>query len=453
MIKVKVNTRDRDENDNLRILELTYFDEIDISLKFDSVMSTFRFKIYFNSDNQEIAEILAPSHMHEVLIYYVHDKPGNYLDVKEINRKGKPTYQRVVNVNSTDELIITGFAVNTVFKASAKPEWVEISGYSKCGILERADIPTSLIMSNGLESNGLSFRQIANKMLGYFKNKYRGGFDFLIKSTRADSPFDTPAAAVSGRAFFRQVLAMTEDEADKEIVKSTALEAGSVLSYLQKLAIQKGIVLGHDRFGNLVADVAYTGDDYLFEAGCGNKPIQYIELMTGYNGSEMYSNIEVVRQPDKNGGNLSVAKVVSNIGTTGDLPSAFAVKEASLRNPLCVIVYIPKVITQTSGDDTSAVILAERELANQYKNIPLSIKLHKPVINGKFIFPNNTIRVQNRGVYLYEPSKWFIQDVNYVKSSNEEHCTCICVLPGTYNLKPLQQKDPFLPDGRNHPTV
>ena len=94
MIKLKVNTRDRDENNNPRILELTHFDEIDISLKYDSVMSTFRFKIYFNENNQEIAEILAPSHMHEVSIYYVHEKPGTYWDIVETIRGKRLTYEK-----------------------------------------------------------------------------------------------------------------------------------------------------------------------------------------------------------------------------------------------------------------------------------------------------------------------------------------------------------------------
>lgn len=441
MIKLKVNTRDRDDNDKPRILELTHFDEIEISLKYDSVMSTFRFKIYFNENNQEIAEILAPSHMHEVSIYYVHDKPDYYYDIVEVYKNRKLTYIKK-KVFSTDELLITGFSVNTLFKESAKPDWVEIGGFSKCGILERADIPTSA-MDLGLESSGVSFASIARKILGFFSNKYRGGFDFNVESTIAYSNFPNASVEASTKSWYKQVLAMTEEETESEIQKTTAPESGTVLAYLKKLAIQKGLVLSHNRFGDLVVNVAYTGNNYLFEIGTGDQALNYIELTSGYNGDRMYSDIEVIRQPDKNGGNLS--KAVVNVNEK-------ATKEVSLRNPLCRIVYIPKVISQTFGDDNSAIQLARRELANTYKDVPLLAKLHKPVVKGRFIFPNNTVRVKSRVAYLYNPSKWFINEVNYIKNSKDEYCNVSCVLPGTYDNQPEKQKDPFL-EGKNHPTV
>lgn len=442
MIKLKVNTRDRDENNNPRILELTHFDEIDISLKYDSVMSTFRFKIYFNENNQEIAEILAPSHMHEVSIYYVHEKPGTYWDIVETIRGKRLTYEKKKVKNTYDELLITGFAVNTIFKETAKPEWVEIGGFSKCGILERADIPTSA-MDLGLESSGVSFASIAQKIMRFFANKYRGGFDFKVESTIAYSKFPSVAVEQSVRSYYKEVLKLTEEQTEEEITKTTAPESGTVLAYLKKLAVQKGLVLSHNMFGDLVINVAYTGDEYLFEVGTGDGSLNYIEMSCGYNGDNMYSDIEVIRQPDKNGGNLS--KAVVNVTTKPD-------KEVSLRNPLCRIVYIPKVITQTFGDDVSATQLARRELANTYKEVPLLVKLHKPTVNGTFIRPNNTIRAKSRSNYLYKPSKWFINEVNYIKSSKDEFCNVKCVLPGTYNNAPERQVDPFL-EGKNHPHV
>ncbi len=425
-IKLKINTRDRDEKNTPRILEITKFEDIDISLKFDSVASTFKFRMLFDSNDPLYAELLAPSHMHECSIYYVHDQPGTYMDIRETGFGKQRRFKRVFRF-TTDELIITGFALSTVFKSSAKPQYVEVGGYSKPGLLGDCDIPTS---AYPLQSDGLSFRQIVNKILPYFSNSFRGGFSFEIKSSRADSVFES---ASDGEVSIKSLLAQATSDADEDLGKTTAPESKNVLSYLKELGIQKNLTMGCDRAGNLIVDIAYTGKDYLFTIGTGSKPIRAREITCTYNGQEMHSQIELVGQPDKVD------------------PKNFPY--AIVHNPLCKIVFRPKVVTMSSGTDNTIKQAAESELGAELKNIPLVILLDSPIANGKFITPNNMIQILHRDCYLYRPSEWFIEEMHYVKNSKSEDCTVTAVLPGVYNGRASSQKDPFLDHHENFPKV
>jgi prophage tail gpP-like protein len=413
MIKLVVDMRDSKRQKPK--IAVTLFNEISINLKFDSVASTFKFKMYFDPSNVDHAELATVSHIHECSIYYVHDEPGRY-----INSKGQ-------FINTTDELIITGFMLSQRFNSSAKPSFMEIGGYSKPGVLADCDIPTA---AYPLESNGLTFRQIVNKILPYFGQPSRGGFSFKIKSTRADSVFvDNDAVDnTTGLADIKKQIAAMDSDADDPIEKSTAPESKNVLAYLKELAIQKNLTLSHDVLGNLIVNVPYIGNNYIAEFGTENGA-PFIEMDINYNGQPLHSEIEVVRQPDKNGGNLAYWKIA---------------------NPLVPIVYRPRVIVLTSGDDNTIKLAARSELGTELKNIPLIITLDKPTVNGRFMMPNNTIKVKNRECYLYEPSKWFIEEINYSKDSKDEKCVLTCVMPGVYAG---EIKNPFIDPHKNIPRI
>lgn len=413
MIKLKINVRASDTIP--KVMEVLFFNEVHINIKFDTVASTFRLQMYFDSNNALQAELAAVSHIHECRLYYVHPEPGSYK-----NDNGQ-------FVTTKDELIITGFMLSQVFTSSSKPSFMEIGGYSKAGILGDCDIPTK---AYPLESNGLTFRQIVNKILPYFGASHTGGIDFFIKSTRADSSFSNASSTASSQSSLKSIIANLDDDADAEIPKSTAPESKNVLSYLKELAIQKDLTLSHDIFGNLIVNAAYTGDDYIFEIGTGNpKAIKYTEMTMNYNGQPLHSHIEGVMQVDKNGGNLSYGM---------------------LRNPLVPIVYRPKVITVSSGDDNTIQKALKAELGSELKNIPLKITLDKPTANGKFIMPNNTVLIKERNCYLYEPSKWFIEEIDYVKNSKDETFEITCVLPGVYGGDVV---NPFIDPHENVPRV
>lgn len=412
MIKLVVNTRDSDVN---RLITAQFFDDISISLKFDSVTSTFSFKMFFDPDDATLAELTAVSHIHECQIFYVHDQPGTYA-TKELN--GKPFFEY-----TTDELIITGFMLNQLTSNAARPGFIEIGGYSKAGILGKCDFPKAAFP---LQSDGLTFRQIINqKVIPYFSNAASGGFKFYFKSSRADSVFDNPDADLSS------VIAAAESDDDANPYdKTTGAESKNILSYLKELAIQKNLVLSTDIFGNLIVNFAYTGNNYLFEIGTGTaKAIPFIDIACNYNGEGLHSQIEVIRQADKNGDN-----------------EAYAI----IYNPLVPVVFMPRVVKMSSGQNIDVNKVAESELGTELKNIPLKISLPSPVANKKFIMPNNTIRVQDRRSYLYQPSKWFIEEVAYRKNAKEDVCEVTAVLPGVYGGQII---NPFILPKQNLPTL
>ena len=384
------------------ILEVKFFNEVDLVLKYDSVASTYRVRMYFDPNNKVHAELAAVTHIHECSLFFVHEKPGLFK-----NENGKFT-------TTTDQLLLTGFCLSQLFHDSAEPLYMDIGGYSKAGLLQDCDIPTKAFP---LQSDGMTYRQIVTKILSYFGNPKKGGIKFEVKSTRADSAITTTDP--TGKS-----------EVDDVISKSTAPESKNVLSYLKELAIQKNLTLSHDIFGNLIVNVPYTGNDYLFTIGTGRATdIKYLEMVANYNGQAMHSQIEGVLQPDRDGGNMGYAIVY---------------------NPLCPVVFRPKVISITSGDDNTIQKAVRSELGNELKNIPLKIVLESPVVNGKFIMPNNTILVKNRSCYLYKDSKWFIEEVNFQVNEKGTKCTLTCVLPGVYGGEIV---NPFIDPHSNLPRV
>lgn len=412
MIKLVVNTRD--SNTGNRLITAKFFDEVSISLKFDSISSTYSFKMYFDPDDAVLAEMCAVSHIHECQIYYVHDQPAMYAS-KEVN--GKPFFE-----NTTDELIITGFMLNQLTTSGPNPGFMNIGGYSKAGVLGSCDFPKSAFP---LQSEGLTFRQIVNtKVVPYFSSAASGGFKFYFKSSRADSTFAFQDQLIT----INNAVTDSEVEGDNAFDKSTAPESRNILSYLKELAIQKNFILSTDIFGNLIINTAYTGKDYLFEIGTGTaKAIRYMEMTCNYNGEALHSQIEVVRPADKN-----------------DPNEAYAI----VSNPLVPVVFRPKMITMSSGGQNDVNRAALRELGNELSNIPLKITLDSPVANGKFIMPNNTIRVQDKQNYLYTPSDWFIEEVTYTRNSKEEKCEITAVPPGVYGGAII---NPFINPGQNSP--
>jgi len=83
-----------------------FFNDISITLDYNSVCSTFKFSFYFNPENES----------HKAVC-----KPLSYADVT-IEHKG--------------ELLITGTLLNVEFNDSAKKELCTITGYAKTGVLE-----------------------------------------------------------------------------------------------------------------------------------------------------------------------------------------------------------------------------------------------------------------------------------------------------------------------------
>lgn len=177
-------------NHRLGVVDIKYFNNFSVTLKHDSIASTFAFRMYFDPKNKDHAEALCVSHFHEAIIE--HNK----------------------------EKLITGYILTNNFKHNKEKQLVEIAGYSKPGVFEDCQIPPDLYP---LEKSGLSIRTIAQQFIDHFHLKIKIIVD--------------PEVA---------------DVVNAAIEKTTANESQSIKDYLTELAIQRHIIMTHDEDGNLV---------------------------------------------------------------------------------------------------------------------------------------------------------------------------------------------------------
>ena len=329
--------------------KIEFFNNVDLTLKYDAVGSVFSFSFYFNPDN--------PTH---------------------VFLAGVGRYQ-LVRIYENNELLLTGFILNYTFSSKSIKELVNISGYSVPGVLEDSQIPLN---AYPLQSDGLTLRQIATKLLRPFK------IIFEVDNSVAnlmDKPFET----------------------------TTAGATDTVKDYICSLATQLDIVVSHNEKGHLLFTKANTNSVPI---------ISFTDTIPSYsasfsvNGQGMHSPITVLKQQedDENAGQY----VLRNIYVP-DFTTAFR----------------PKVVIQSSGDDTTTEKVAKAILANELKSIQLKVNLSTWIINSKIIKPNQTIEIQNKNLFIFEKTKMFIESVSFKGDEKGNTCELTCVLPECYNGK------------------
>lgn len=337
-------------NDRIRNRKIDYFNNFTLGLKYDSVGSTFGFGFYFNPDNSELKDLLCVGHYHEC------------------------------SVTFNDETLLTGFILSQNFSDSSVRKFVQITGYSLPGVLADCTIPPNIYP---LQSNGLSLKQIAQRLLNPFKLKMK--VDSAVESLM-NSTFNV----------------------------STANETQTIENYLSSLASQKNIVITHTELGEVLFTKAKTKQTPIldFDVPAGNS-IPGTEMSLNFNGQAMHSHITVMKQADSDGGNAS---------------------EYTIRNPYVInSVYRPTTITQSSGDDNDTQKAAKTALSAELKNLKLTITTDRWVVDGKILKPNNLITVINPAIYLYKKSTWFIESIDFKGDNKETTAVLTCVLPEVYS--------------------
>lgn len=298
-----------------------------------------------------------------------------------------------VHENGFKELYLRGYVLSQSFQSSATPTNVKISGFSKAGIIEDCDIPPDV----ELETSGLTIADIARRILSKFGGKK--GLKLVVAASGANTVVPEKEQ---------------EDVEEDEIEKTTAETSRNIKSYLADLCSRKNIVLSHTREGDLLVTKANTDGEPIFEIDLdrGDKPYGFEDMQLVYNGQRIFSDITVIRQADDEDGNAA---------------------EHTIKNPLCPVVYRPKVITLSGGDDISIEEAAQNALCEHLKAITLTITMSKIAYNNKLLAINNTIVVRQRAIFLYEKTKWFIQNVQFNVEADKEEAVLTCVLPWVYN--------------------
>lgn len=294
------------------------------------------------------------------------------------------SHYHTCEISHEGETLVKGFAVSQSFYGEPAKRLCKISGYSLPGILEDSSIPPSLFP---LQSDGVSLKTIAEKLTNPWKTKY--GLGVVIDPSVADI-------------------------VSKPFKKSTAGENSTVGAYLVSLAQQKDIILSHDEKGNLLLTMAKTDGEPIVEFDYRNGEIPGTSFDMTFSGQGIHSHIYVQRQASVSGGNAGYH---------------------TIKNPYCPIVFRPKVVSQSSGDDNDTEKVARRELAKELENITLTIETDRWIIKGKVVRPNNVLTIIDPELYIYVKSKWFIRSVSLRGDASKTTATWNCVPPETVNGK------------------
>jgi prophage tail gpP-like protein len=201
-------------NDRIRNRKVEFFNSFNISLRYDSIASTFSFNFLFNPENKEHKEMACLSHYH------------------------------LATLEHNGELLLTGYILSQVFNNSSKKEMCGFAGYSLPGVLEDCEIPPSLYP---LQSDNLSLSEIASKLIQPFKLK-------MVVD---------PAVSSKMNAVFE---------------KTTAKETQTIKSYLTELAAQKNILVSHNEKGELLFTQAKTKQNPILNFEDGGVPFTKMTL-------------------------------------------------------------------------------------------------------------------------------------------------------------------------------
>lgn len=291
--------------------DINYFNNGTITLRLDSIASTFEFSTYYQPQDLEYQEIFKPLQYKPILIY-----------------------------NSKDKLILTGTILNHRFTSNQGRELVIISGYSKSGILEDVSIPPR---NYPLESTNKSLKDIATSLCGLFGIK-------VIVSNQSKNISETIVLNQQKNLTVRSEFDNLKAKSESVFGRTSASPTETIRDYLAKLASQKNIILSHNE----------KGDVLLFQPEYNQKPKYFftkgntLSMSIDYNGQAMHSDIYIVRQPSDENAGLS----------TFD----------SSKNTL-IAKYRPTTKIMSSGDDAQTKDAAKNELAAELKAIKLTLEL------------------------------------------------------------------------------
>lgn len=334
-------------DDRIRNRKVKFFDKFSMSLRYDSMGSVFSFNCFFDPDNVEQKELLCIGHYHIARLYY----------------KG--------------QLLLTGYMLSEGFSGGTTKQWATVGGYSLPGSLEDCNIPPE---AYPLQYDGLSLRQISNKILGYFNLK-------MIVDPLVSKDMD--------KVYDKMEVSVTE----------------SVKEILTKLANQRDIVITHNALGNLVYTRANTKQKPIITYG-GEGGVPCPEMKLTFNGQAMHSHITVMKQADKDGGNAG---------------------QFTIKNPYVPYVFRPKTLTQSSGDDNDTEQAAKSALAAELKNLKVVITTDRWDINNVLITPNSMIDVTNPLIYLYNKTSLFVESVDLTGDAKSSTAQITCCVPEAYN--------------------
>lgn len=362
-------------NDRIRNRKVEFFNEFNLHLKFNSIASSFQLEYFYDPNVTETKEMSCVGHYHICYLYH------------------------------NGVLLLTGYILSIKFHSKKVKQLVSISGYSLPGFLNDCNIASNQSVDTAidtvgnlkwktaiprpygysLQNDGLSLRQIAEKLLAPFK------LQIVINSS-------------------------VSDLMDEVFEETTAKATESVANYLTDLAAQKNIIITHDEKGNVVFTRVSTNLVPILDFNISEQQtIPAVEMELDFNGQAMHSQITVFKEKDPDEENAA---------------------ENTVSNPYVPFVFRPRTIIQNSGTDVDTLLAAKNARAVELRALQLNVSVNQwEDKNGNIIKPGNTLSMVNPEIYIFKKTDFFIEEVelhgNQKSFTAKMHCVPKAVYDGS----------------------
>lgn len=358
-----VNVSDDDVVITIENKTYVIWDHFSLTLNFGALSDNFSFRVPFFPDDAEQREVFRPFAYKTIIIYFGKTK------------------------------MLTGTLMNISPKLGASNE-VNVSGYSKCGIIGDVSFSPS---QYPIEYNNASLLTIT-------KNALR---PFGITASATDSAKQATSIGVNSDPTFSSVIA-----------KPTS----NIASFLNKLAVKQGVVLNSDVNGNVIYDKA-SKNKAQFEVREGEPP--FLTASASYNGQKRFSHLTAFAQD-----------------WLGDVHQKLTVEDKSATKRG---VFRPHTVLPKNVDDGQLnTILSSQMGRNLSDAAPMSVTLStwsKP--DGAVFSKNESMFLTSPSIMIYRKTEFFISSVTFDRSSNSKTAVLTVSLPesfgGTNQLRPWEE--------------
>lgn len=334
--------------------EFTRYTRLNFQLTYDAVASSFTIEA---DNNPAFKELFRPLAYHPVKVYA-----------------------------ENGEILLTGVITNHEKISQSDVAVVQMSGYSKPGILLDVNSPTS---NYPLQDDGKSLKDIFKRVIEPF------GITLLVN----------PVA---------------QEAANTTVEQAGADEVANLAEYLAKLSAQFNIILGHTSSGQLLLTKTRANEapSAEYEEGKGN----FLSAQLSTDGRAIHSSYTVLKQPD--------------FGDTAETNP-----EETVNNTL-ISVFRPKVIKQTQGgsDVTANAAISARMAGLKAVRVTITVE-GSQYPSGNPIRPNRTVKLTAPSINIDTPVYLFVQKVDTEITAERVETKLTCLLADA--LTGRQPKNPF----------
>jgi hypothetical protein len=357
----------------VRIGDRTFssWEDLTIGLRFDAIASTFTMDIVFDPTSPRDKSTFKPCKFQSVVIEH------------------------------NGQRVLTGVLLSHSFKSGPKKKLLHIAGYSATGVLQ--DCPY-LDMANGLSLAQLIERAISQYGIGY---------------------------EIAPEVNYEVGVVYTQNDVDG---------TQSVAGIISGLAAQRHIIISHTVDGKVYVTRGDTqrAPIHTFDVSKGVAPATNMELTV--NGQGMHHEITMLRQRDVYLKDVEQPNVIKNpylFKQFTHSPLTYPTYWTTFRPGLSRVTAPEQNIVTVNLPEYEQGVLAlnlRNALAKELTNIRLKIDIDGWELGGKLVTPNNIIVVYDPELYLYKPTRFFIESVDLKGSAASATATLNCVVPEVYSV-------------------